>query len=156
MIWLTMNQNLVRKNVPKIVDKKVVKFEKPKKSKQIKEPKYTLDRGTDGNKIKDLNYYYEINSERYVTTDDAVLLLAGLASKSTLEKNRKFNKDDHAERGPQYWIKSPRKVVYKILWLMRYREGITEWIKEKPKLKQHYAVTALNIPEQALKRINKI
>ena len=29
------------------------------------------------------------------------------------------------------------------------------WIKEEPKLKPHYAVTALNIPQAALNRINK-
>ena len=138
--------------MPKIVD---IKFKKPEKPKQIKEPKCTLDAGTDGKRIKDLNYYFNIDPERYVTTDDAVVLLKGMISKSTLEKNRKFNKDDDGERGPQYWIKSPRKVVYKILWLMRYREGIIAWIKEIPKLKQHYAVTALNIPQEALNRINK-
>ena len=67
---------------------------------------------------------------------------------------RRDNKDDDGERGPQYWIKSPRKVMYKILWLMRYREGLF-WITDKPELKQHYAVTAGNIPQAALKSINK-
>ena len=51
--------------------------------KQIKELKITLDRGTDGKWIKDLNYYYNINSDRSVTTDDAVLLLNNIISKST-------------------------------------------------------------------------
>ena len=138
--------------MPKIVD---INFKKPEKPKKCKQLKVTLDKGTDGNPIKDLNYYYEINPERLVTTDDADLLLNGLCSKSTLEKYRRYNKDDHGERGPQYWIKSKRKVMYKILWLMRYREGITAWIKEEPTLKQHYAVTALNISQEALNRINK-
>ena len=137
------------KSVNKVKDNVI---ELPKKTKELK---ITLDPGTDGKRIKDLNYYFNVDLERYVTTDDAVVLLKGMLSKSTLEKNRKWNKDDAGERGPQYWIKSPRKVVYKILWLMRYREGITAWIKEVPKLKQHYAVTALNIPQEALNRINK-
>ena len=137
--------------MPKIVD---IKFKKPEKPKKIKELKVTLDKGTDGNPIKDLNYYYNINPERLVTTDDADVLLNGLCSKSTLEKMRRDNKDDDGERGPQYWIKSPRKVMYKILWLMRYREGLF-WITDKPELKQHYAVTAGNIPQAALKSINK-
>ena len=124
------------------------------KPKKIKVENITLDRGTDGNTIKDLNYYYNINPERYVTTSDAVILLAGLCSKSTLEKNRKFNKDDDGERGPQYYKKSERKVLYKILWLIRYREGLG-WLKEETELKQHYAVTALNISQEALKRTNK-
>ena len=148
----------MRKKIKKkdnVIDLKEVKEKKPTKPKQIKELKYTLDRGTDGNKIKDLNYYYNVDPDRYVTTDDAVILLNGQISKSSLEKYRKFNKDDDGERGPQYWIKSERKVLYKILWLMRYREGISAWIKEEPKLKHHYAITALNIPQEALNRIDK-
>ena len=141
--------------MPKKKINKVVEVDfKPKKPKQIKELKITLDVGTDGNRIKDLNYYFNIDPNRFVTTDDTVILLKGQISKSTLEKNRKWNKDDAGERGPQYWIKSQRKVLYKINWLMRYREGLG-WIKEEPQLKQHYAVTALNIPQEALNRINK-
>ena len=139
------------KKLPKIVD---INHKKPKKTKKIKELNITLDRCTDGNFITDLNYYYNINPERYVTTDDADVLLKGLCSKSTLEKNRRFNIDDDDKRGPQYYRKSPRKVVYKILWLVRYREGL-DWIEEKPELKQHYAVTARNIPQVALRSINE-
>ena len=139
-----------KKKINKVVE---VDF-KPEKPKQIKELKITLDVGTDGNRIKDLNYYFNIDPNRFVTTDDTVILLKGQISKSTLEKCRSENKDDAGERGPQYWIKSERKVLYKILWLMRYREGLG-WIKEEPKLKHHYAVTALNIPQEALNRINK-
>jgi hypothetical protein len=113
--------------------------------KQIKELKITLDRGTDGKWIKDLNYYYNINPERQVTTDDAVLLLNNIISKSTLERNRRDNKDDDGERGPQNRTLSPRVVVYKILWLMRYREGLS-WIKIENELKPSYTITASNIP----------
>ena len=145
----------MRKNVPKKIDKVVeVDFKKPKKPKQIKELNITLDAGTDGKRIKDLNYYYNVNPERMVTTDDAVLLLAGLCSKSTLEKNRKFNPDDDGKRGPQYRKISERVVKYKVLWLMRYREGLG-WIEEETELKHHYAVTASNIPPAALKSFNK-
>ena len=113
--------------------------------KQIKELKITLDRGTDGKWIKDLNYYYNINLDRAVTTDDAVLLLNNIISKSTLERNRRENKDDDGDRGPQYRTISPRVVVYKIVWLMRYREGLS-WIKLESELKPSYTVTASNIP----------
>jgi len=142
----------MRKKTLKSVKK--VKDNVIKLPKQTKELKITLDVGTDGNRIKDLNYYFNIDPNRFVTTDDTVILLKGQISKSTLEKNRKWNKDDAGERGPQCWIKSQRKILYKILWLMRYREGLG-WIKELPQLKQHYAVTALNIPQEALNRINK-
>ena len=138
--------------MPKKIDKIVkVDFNKPK---QIKELNLSLDRGTDGKTIKDLNYYYNINPERMVTTDDAVILLAGLCSKSTLEKNRKFNKDDDGERGPQYRKISERVVKYKVLWLMRFREGLS-WIKEGTELKHHYTVTASNIPQVALKSFSE-
>jgi len=113
--------------------------------KQIKELKITLDRGTDGKWIKDLNYYYNVNPDRTVTTDDAVLLLNNIISKSTLERNRRDNKDDAGERGPQSRSISPRVVVYKIMWLMRYREGLA-WIKIEDELKPSYTVTASNIP----------
>ena len=141
--------------MPKKIDKVVeVDFKKPNKPKQIKELNITLDPGTDGKRIKDLNYYYNINPERMVTTDDAVLLLAGLCSKSTLEKSRKFNPDDAGERGPQYRKISARVVKYKVLWLMRYREGLS-WIKEETELKHHYTVTASNIPQATLKSFSE-
>ena len=120
----------------------VVKLDTPK---VIKELKITLDRGTDGKYIKDLNYYYNINPERTVSTDDAVLLLNNIIWKSTLERNRRDNKDDDGTRGPQYRTISPRVVVYKILWLMRFREGLA-WIKQEQELKTSYTVTATNIP----------
>ena len=113
--------------------------------KQIKELKITLDRGNDGKWIKDLNYYYNVNPDRTVSTDDAVLLLNNIISKSTLERNRRENKDDAGDRGPQYRSISARVVVYKILWLMRYREGLA-WIKIESELKPSYTVTASNIP----------
>ena len=151
MIYLISNTK-TRKNVLKKTKTKaktkttkvsnIVELDKPK---VIKELKITLDRGTDGKYIKDLNYYYNINPERQVTTDDAVLLLNNIISKSTLERNRRDNKDDEGERGPQYRILTARVVVYKILWLMRFREGLG-WIKQETELKPSYAVTATNIP----------
>jgi len=143
----------VLKKTKIIKDKTAVKVKKTKasnvveldKPKIVKELKITLDRGTDGKYIKDLNYYYNINPERQVTTDDAVLLLNNIISKSTLERNRRDNKDDEGERGPQYRILTARVVVYKILWLMRFREGLA-WIKQDTELKPSYAVTATNIP----------
>ena len=113
--------------------------------KQIKELKITLERGTDGKWIKDLNYYYNQDPERQVSTDDAVMLLNNLVSKSTLERNRRDNKDDNGARGPQYRKLTERVVIYKILWLMRFREGLA-WIKVEQELKPSYAVTATNIP----------
>jgi len=113
--------------------------------KQIKELKITLERGTDGKWIKDLNYYYNQDPERQVSTDDAVILLNNLVSKSTLERNRRDNKDDNGSRGPQYRKLTERVVIYKILWLMRFREGLA-WIKVEQELKPSYAVTATNIP----------
>jgi hypothetical protein len=113
--------------------------------KQIKELKITLERGTDGKWIKDLNYYYNQDPERQVSTDDAVMLLNNLVSKSTLERNRRDNKDDNGSRGPQYRKLTERVVIYKILWLMRFREGLA-WIKVEQELKPSYAVTATNIP----------
>lgn len=129
----------------KAVKKATKKSTVIKLPKQIKELKITLDRGTDGKWIKDLNYYYNINLDRAVTTDDAVLLLNNIISKSTLERNRRENKDDDGDRGPQYRTISPRVVVYKIVWLMRYREGLS-WIKLESELKPSYTVTASNIP----------
>jgi len=151
MIYLITNtkkrKNVLKKTKTKAKTKttkvsNIVELEKPK---VIKELKITLDRGTDGKYIKDLNYYYNINPERQVTTDDAVLLLNNIISKSTLERNRRDNKDDQGERGPQYRILTARVVVYKILWLMRFREGLG-WIKQETELKPSYAVTATNIP----------
>lgn len=136
---------------PKINKTNVVELEKPK---TIKELKITLDRGTDGKYIKDLNYYYNVNPERQVTTDDAVLLLNNIISKSTLERNRRDNKDDDGTRGPQYRTISPRVVVYKILWLMRFREGLA-WIKKETELKPSYAVTATNIPSSNIIGLKK-
>jgi len=130
------------KKTLKSVKKKAPVVQIPK---QIKELKITLDRGNDGKWIKDLNYYYNVNPDRAVTTDDAVLLLNNIISKSTLERNRRDNKDDDGDRGPQYRSISPRVVVYKILWLMRYREGLA-WIKLESELKPSYTVTASNIP----------
>jgi len=113
--------------------------------KQIKELKITLERGTDGKWNKDVNYYYNQDPERQVSTDDAVMLLNNLVSKSTLERNRRDNKDDNGSRGPQYRKLTERVVIYKILWLMRFREGLA-WIKVEQELKPSYAVTATNIP----------
>ena len=120
----------------------------------IKELKITLDRGTDGKYIKCLNYYYNNNRDRTVTTDDAVLLLNNIISKSTLERNRRDNKDDDGCRGPQYRAISPRVVIYKVEWLMRYREGLA-WIKIENELKPSYAVTANNIPSSNVVGIKK-
>jgi len=121
---------------------------KKKEVKKIKEKNITLDRGTDGKFIKCLNYYYNLNPDRMFTTDDAVILLDGLISKSMLEKNRRFNKDDEGERGPQYVPISDRVVKYKARWLMRYREGLP-WEKPVVELKPQYTVTASNIPLKA-------
>jgi len=139
-----MRKNVPNKNLKSIknVKKKAPVVQLPK---QINELKITLDRGSDGKYIKDLNYYYNINPDRTVSTDDAVLLLNNMISKSTLERNRRDNKDDNGDRGPQNRSISPRVVVYKVLWLMRYREGLC-WIKIENELKPSYTVTASNIP----------
>ena len=52
----------------------VVKLDevKEEKKKPIKEKNFTLDRGTDGNFIVRLNYYYNNDPNRWFTTWDAI------------------------------------------------------------------------------------
>lgn len=121
---------------------------KTKTKKEEKKPKpelITLDRGTDGDYIICLNYYYNKDPNRWFTTDDSVILLNKLISKSSLEKYRRHNKDDEGERGPQYHPFSARVIKYKARWLVRFREGLP-WEKPVVELKQQYTVTASNIP----------
>lgn len=136
----------------------VVKLEKQKEVKKtaekpIKEKNFTLDRGNDGGFIEDLNYYYNDNPNRWFTTWDAVKLLKGMVSKSSLEKWRRYNNDDGAviegkgQRGPQYYTFSPKVVKYKALWLVRFREGLP-WENPVVELPHHFAVTASNIPQK--------
>jgi len=127
----------------------VVKLEKVKeeKEKPIKEKNFTLDYGDDGQFIKCLNYYYNIDPNRWFTTWDATYLLNGAVSKSSLEKWRSENKDDDGERGPQCHQFSPKVVKYKARWLVRFREGLP-WEKPVVELPHHFAVTASNIPQK--------
>ena len=118
------------------------------KIKKIKAELITLDRGTDGDYIICLNYYYNKDPNRWFTTDDSVILLNKLISKSSLEKYRRHNKDDEGERGPQYHPFSARVIKYKARWLVRFREGLP-WEKPVVELKQQYTVTASNIPLKA-------
>jgi hypothetical protein len=127
----------------------VVKLDevKEEKKKPIKEKNFSLDRGTDGGFIVCLNHYYNIDPNRWFTTWDEVKLLNGAVSKSSLEKWRKYNKDDGDERGPQYHPFSPKVVKYKARWLVRFREGLP-WEKPVVELPHHFAVTASNIPQK--------
>lgn len=133
-------------NVVKLEEVKVVE-EAPTTEKPIKEKNYTLDRGTDGKFIDCLNYYYNEDPNRWFTTDDAVKLLRGMASKSSLEKWRSHNRDDNDQRGPQYRIFSPKVVKYKAKWLVRFREGLP-WENPVVELSHHFTVTASNIPQK--------
>lgn len=133
----------------------VVKLDevKEEKKKPIKEKNFTLDRGTDGGFIVDLNYYYNNDPNRWFTTWDAVKLLDGMVSKSSLEKWRIHNREDGAfiegkdQRGPQYYPLSPKVVKYKARWLVRFREGLP-WENPVVELSHHFAVTASNIPQK--------
>ena len=126
---------------------KIKSVKKTAKSNIIKIPRkknVSLDKKPDGTWNTSIDYYNQ-DPERQVSTDDAVMLLNNLVSKSTLERNRRDNKDDNGSRGPQYRKLTERVVIYKILWLMRFREGLA-WIKVQQELKPSYAVTATNIP----------
>ena len=133
----------------KSIRKKATKPTPPKEEeKKIKAELITLDRGTDGQYITCLNHYYNTDPNRWFTTDDAVILLRKLVSKSSLEKYRRYNKDDQGERGPQFHPFSARVIKYKARWLVRFREGLP-WEKPVVELKPQYTVTASNIPSKA-------
>ena len=106
----------------------IVKFEKPKTSKNI-----TLDKTPSGDLITFLDHYKTKDLERMFTIDDVLLLIPNDLKKRTWADWRTLNNEPGILRedklGPEYVIRGKKIYRIKLIWILRYLKGLN-WEKE--------------------------
>ena len=107
---------------------KIVKFEKPKTSKNI-----TLDKLPNGDLITSLEHYKARDYERMFTIDDVLLLIPKELKKRTWADWRTLNNEPGILRedklGPEYVIRGKKIYRIKLIWILRYLKGL-KWEPE--------------------------
>ena len=106
----------VKKVKTKIKSAKIVKFVKPKLSKNI-----TLDKLPNGELITSLEHYKARDYERMFSIDDVLLLVPEIKKRTWCEW-REFNKGKLRSDcvGPEYVIQGRRIYKIKLIWILRY------------------------------------
>ena len=99
---------------------KIVKFQKPKTSKNI-----TLDKLPNGELITSLEHYKTRDLERMLTIDDCCILAKKFMSKRSFVRWRGINKDlERKDKiGPEYTVYGQRIYRIKVIWLLRFVKG---------------------------------
>jgi len=112
----------------KVESAKIVKFQKPKTSKNI-----TLDKLPNGELITALEHYKTRDLERMFTIDDVLLLIPNALKKRTWANWRELNNAPGVLRedkvGPEYVIRGRKIYRIKLIWILRYIKGLS-WEKE--------------------------
>jgi len=107
---------------------KIVKFQKPKTSKNI-----TLDKLPNGDLITSIEHYKSKDYERMFTIDDVLLLIPKDLKKRTWANWRELNNAPGVLRedklGPEYVIRGKKIYRIKLIWILRYLKGLN-WEKE--------------------------
>jgi len=102
---------------------KIVKFEKPKTSKNI-----TLDKLPNGDLITSIEHYKSKDYERMFTIDDVLLLIPKDLKKRTWANWRELNNAPGVLRedklGPEYVIRGKKIYRIKLIWILRYIKGL--------------------------------
>ena len=102
---------------------KIVKFKKPKTSKNI-----TLDKLPNGELIISLEHYKSRDYERMFTIDDVLLLIPNDLKRRTWcdwrEENNKPGVLREDKIGPEYVIKGKKIYRIKLIWILRYLKGL--------------------------------
>ena len=102
---------------------KIVKFQKPKTSKNI-----TLDKLPNGELIISLEHYKSRDYERMFTIDDVLLLIPKELKKRTWADWRTLNNEPGVLRedkvGPEYVIRGRKIYRIKLIWILRYIKGL--------------------------------
>ena len=115
----------IKKVKTKIKSAKIVKFVKPKLSKNI-----TLDKLPNGELITSLEHYKARDYERMFSIDDVLLLVPEIKKRTWCEW-REFNKGKLRSDcvGPEYVIQGRRIYKIKLIWILRYIKGL-KWEPE--------------------------
>ena len=115
----------IKKVKNKIKSAKIVKFVKPKLSKNI-----TLDKLPNGDLITSLEHYKARDYERMFSIDDVLLLVPEIKKRTWCEW-REFNKGKLRSDcvGPEYVIQGRRIYKIKLIWILRYIKGL-KWEPE--------------------------
>ena len=115
----------IKKVKTKIKSAKIVKFVKPKLSKNI-----TLDKLPNGDLITSLEHYKARDYERMFSIDDVLLLVPEIKKRTWCEW-REFNKGKLRSDcvGPEYVIQGRRIYKIKLIWILRYIKGL-KWEPE--------------------------
>ena len=112
----------------KVKSGKILKFQKPKISKNI-----TLDKLPNGELITSLEHYKTRDYERMFTIDDVLLLIPNELKKRTWADWRTLNNEPGILRedklGPEYVIRGKKIYRIKLIWILRYLKGLS-WEKE--------------------------
>jgi len=102
---------------------KIVKFQKPKTSKNI-----TLDKLPNGDLITSIEHYKSKDYERMFTIDDVLLLIPKDLKKRTWANWRELNNAPGVLRedklGPEYVIRGKKIYRIKLIWILRYIKGL--------------------------------
>ena len=102
---------------------KIVKFQKPKTSKNI-----TLDKLPNGDLITSMEHYKSKDYERMFTIDDVLLLIPKDLKKRTWANWRELNNVPGVLRedklGPEYVIRGKKIYRIKLIWILRYIKGL--------------------------------
>ncbi|MDA7597127.1 hypothetical protein N8707_01425 [Candidatus Pelagibacter sp.] len=102
---------------------KIVKFQKPKTSKNI-----TLDKLPNGDLITSIEHYKSKDYERMFTIDDVLLLIPKDLKKRTWANWRELNNVPGVLRedklGPEYVIRGKKIYRIKLIWILRYIKGL--------------------------------
>ena len=102
---------------------KIVKFQKPKTSKNI-----TLDKLPNGELITSIEHYKSKDYERMFTIDDVLLLIPKDLKKRTWANWRELNNAPGVLRedklGPEYVIRGKKIYRIKLIWILRYIKGL--------------------------------
>lgn len=112
----------------KVKSGKILKFQKPKISKNI-----TLDKLPNGELITSLEHYKTRDYERMFTIDDVLLLIPNELKKRTWADWRTLNNEPGILRedklGPEYVIRGKKIYRIKLIWILRYLKGL-KWEPE--------------------------
>ena len=107
----------------KVKSGKILKFQKPKISKNI-----TLDKLPNGELITSLEHYKTRDYERMFTIDDVLLLIPNELKKRTWADWRTLNNEPGILRedklGPEYVIRGKKIYRIKLIWILRYIKGL--------------------------------
>ena len=122
----------------------VINLKEAKKDKEKKKTplNITLDKGSDGQYITNIEHYKGKDLERMLTIDDCCILAKKFMSKRSFVRWRGINKDlERKDKiGPEYTVYGQRIYRIKVIWLLRFIKGLN-W---EPELSAPVSATQSN------------